>query len=102
MDNLAQPFGFNTSADGLSNGTNEQAQLSRSSSLGRLEDPAERERRGAGGPATREGTFQHPYGSGVPPAHMNPNLDPQMTAYGMPPGNQSMNMFANQNSSWTQ
>jgi len=94
------PFGLVPASEGLSNMANEQAQLSRSSSIQRLDD-ANRDRRSMNGSvmggSTRGGSFDQPYnGNDVA------NLNPQMNGYSVPQPQNGMQMFAGSSSDWTQ
>jgi len=98
---VAHPFGLVPASEGLSNMANEQAQLSRSSSIQRLDD-ANRDRRSMNGSvmggSTRGGSFDQPYnGNDVS------NLNPQMNGYSVAQPQNGMPMFAGSGSTdWTQ
>lgn len=97
---MVHPFGLVQTSEGLSNIANDQAQLSRSSSIQRLDD-ANRDRRSMNGSvlggSTRGGSFDQPYnGNDVS------NLNPQINGYNVAQTQNGMPMFGGANSDWTQ
>jgi hypothetical protein len=90
-DGMVHPFGIIPTSDGMSNVANDQSQLSRSSSINRIADDANRDRRSmtasAMGASTRPGSFDQPYnGGGEVANNMAANINPQLANYqnGMP------------------
>lgn len=97
---MVHPFGLVQTSEGLSNIANDQAQLSRSSSIQRLDD-ANRDRRSMNGSvlggSTRGGSFDQPYnGNDVS------NLNPQINGYNVAQTQNGMPMFGGSGSDWTQ
>lgn len=88
-DNVVHPFGMVPMADGLANMNNEQSQLSRSSSISRMDD--NRDRRSMTGGASV-------YGGGDVQNSMGSNINPQLANYSMPQNQAGMQMFAGSNS----
>ncbi|GKT85255.1 hypothetical protein Ct61P_03105 [Colletotrichum tofieldiae] len=99
-DGMVQPFGMMPVQDGMSNLANDQSQLSRSSSLTRLDNGSNQDRRDLTGSVMdasgRGGNFEQAYNGNVP-SSMTPNMNQQMQNYNMPPGQNGMSM-----SSWPQ
>ncbi|OTB00090.1 hypothetical protein M426DRAFT_66584 [Hypoxylon sp. CI-4A] len=95
-DNVVHPFGMVQIQDGMGNMANDQNQLSRSSSISRMEDNANRDRRSMTG--GYNGDVSNP---------MSSNINPQLANY-MPPSQNGMPMYgasgSNQQSSldWSQ
>ncbi|KAK6065852.1 C2H2 transcription factor [Seiridium cupressi] len=88
-DNVVHPFGMVPMADGLGNMNNEQSQLSRSSSISRMDDNRDRRSMTGGGSV---------YGSGDVQNSMASNINPQLN-YSMPQSQNGMQqMFAGSNS----
>ena len=106
-DGIVHPFGLIPASDGLSNIANDQAQLSRSSSINRLDD-ASRDRRGMpgsvmGASTARGGSFEQAYNGGDVTSGMNANLNPQLGNYSMPQSQNGMQMFGGSGSTdWSQ
>jgi len=97
---MVHPFGLVQTSEGLSNIANDQTQLSRSSSIQRLDD-ANRDRRSMNGSvmggSTRGGSFDQPYnGNDVS------NLNPQMNGYNVAQPQNGIQMFGGASSDWTQ
>jgi len=106
MPGDGMPFGLVTSNDGgMSSMANSQSQLSRSSSLTRLEDAGERERQSVSGPVMnaqpRGVNFEQSYNGNVS-ASMNPNINPQLGGYSLPPNQAGMPMYTGQNTNQQQ
>ncbi|KAK3369007.1 fungal-specific transcription factor domain-containing protein, partial [Lasiosphaeria ovina] len=106
-EGMVHPFGLIPAADGMSNIANDQSQLSRSSSINRLED-ANRDRRSMtgsvmGNPSTRGGSFDQQYNGGDA-NNMTSNINPQLANYSLPQGQNGMQqMFAGSGSTdWSQ
>jgi hypothetical protein len=98
------PFGLIPASDGLSNIAND-AQLSRSSSIQRLDD-ANRDRRSMTGSVmgatTRGGSFDQTYNGNDVSNNMGSNINPQLGSYSMPQSQNGM-MFGGSNSAdWSQ
>lgn len=100
-DGMVHPFGLIPAPDGINNMSNDQAQLSRSSSMNRLEDANNQDRRSVAGSvmgaSTRGGSFDQTYNGNVS-ASMAANINPQLANYNMPPNQNGMPMFGGQNS----
>ncbi|OLN95611.1 Respiration factor 2-like protein 1 [Colletotrichum chlorophyti] len=100
-DGMVQPFGMMPVSDGMSNLANDQSQLSRSSSLTRLDNGSNQDRRDLTGPVMdasgRGGNFDQAYNGNVP-SSMTPNMNQQMQNYNMPPGQNGMSMYGGSNS----
>lgn len=83
-DGMMHPFGLVSAPDALSNITNDQSQLSRSSSIQRIDD-ANRDRRSMTtsvmGATTRGGSFDQTYNGGDVANNMGTNINPQMGSY---------------------
>lgn len=89
-DGIVHPFGMVPVQDGMNNIAGDQTQLSRSSSMGRLDNGANTDRRNMNGPVM--GASQ-PYGGEVP----NSMNNQQMPTYSMPPGQNGMPMYGGSN-----
>ncbi|KAK3324250.1 fungal-specific transcription factor domain-containing protein [Cercophora scortea] len=106
-DGMVHPFGLIPAPDGMNNISNDQNQLSRSSSMNRL-DADNRDRRSMtgsvmGGPATRGGSFDQPYNGGDGANNMAANINPQLANYSMPQGQNGMPMFGGSGATdWSQ
>jgi hypothetical protein len=93
------PFGMMPVSDGSGNLASDQSQLSRSSSLNRLENGSNQDRRSMTGSvmgaSSRGGSFENPYGdvSGSMPHSMNQ----QIPQYNMPPSQNGMPMYGGSN-----
>ncbi|KAK2021915.1 hypothetical protein LX32DRAFT_711475 [Colletotrichum zoysiae] len=100
-DGMVQPFGMMPVQDGMSNLANDQSQLSRSSSLTRLDNGSNQDRRDLTGSVMdasgRGGNFDQAYNGNVP-SSMTPNMNQQMQNYNMPPGQNGMSMYGGSNS----
>lgn len=93
-DGMVQPFGMMPQVgDGMSNLANDQNQLSRSSSLTRLDNGNNQDRRNMTGSVmganNRGGSFEQAYNGDVSNS-MHPNMNHQMPSYNMPPGQNGM------------
>lgn len=90
-DGSIGPFGMVQMNDGMGNLANDQNQLSRSSSMSRMDDQQNRDRRSMTGGGSV-------YGNDVQNS-MASNINPQLANYSMPQGQNGMPMFggANQN-----
>ncbi|KAF2997276.1 hypothetical protein E8E14_004880 [Neopestalotiopsis sp. 37M] len=88
-DGVVHPFGMVPMADGLTNMSNEQSQLSRSSSISRMDDNRDRRSMTGGGSV---------YGGGDVQNSMASNINPQLANYSMPQSQNGMQMFAGSNS----
>ncbi|KAI8648689.1 hypothetical protein NCS57_01481000 [Fusarium keratoplasticum] len=88
-DNMVHPFSMVPVSDGINNMAQDQSQLSRSSSLGRLDNSNNADRRNMNGQVM--GASQ-PYGT-------DPNTinNQQMPGYSMPPGQNGMPMYGGSN-----
>ncbi|KAG6984237.1 Zinc finger protein 423 [Fusarium oxysporum f. sp. conglutinans] len=87
-DNMVHPFGMVPVSDGMNNMAQDQSQLSRSSSLGRLDNGNNADRRNMNGQVM--GPSQ-PYGA-------DPNMNQQqMTGYSMPPAQNGLPMYGGSN-----
>ena len=84
------PFNLIPAPDAMNNIANDQPQLSRSSSMNRLED-ANRDRRNMTDPVMGTSTHQ-PY-SGDVSGNMSANINPQLANYSIPPPQNGMPMF---------
>jgi hypothetical protein len=105
-DGMVHPFGIIPASDGMSNIANDQSQLSRSSSINRLDD-ANRDRRNMNnsvmGASTRPGNFEQTYNGGDVANNMTANINPQLANYSMPQNQNGMPMFGGSNSAdWSQ
>ncbi|KAI8297101.1 Respiration factor 2 [Colletotrichum sp. SAR11_59] len=100
-DGMVQPFGMMPVSDGMGNLANDQSQLSRSSSLTRIDNGSNQDRRGLTGSVMdaqgRNGQFEQAYNGDVP-SSMTPNMNQQMQNYNMPPGQNGMSMYGGSNS----
>ena len=92
QDGMGHPFGMVPVQDGMNNMNSDQNHLSRSSSIGRLDNPNGSDRRGMGGPVM--GTSQPYHGSDVSSSMSNQ----PMPSYNMPPGQNGMPMYGGSNS----
>lgn len=81
-DNVVHPFGMVQIQDGMGNMANDQNQLSRSSSMSRMEDNNNRDRRSMTGG----------YNGDVSNS-MSSNINPQLANFNMPPGQNGMPMY---------
>ncbi|KAK8118969.1 respiratory supercomplex factor 1- mitochondrial [Apiospora kogelbergensis] len=88
-DNVVHPFGMVQMQDNMSNMPNDQNQLSRSSSISRMDDQQNRDRRNM----TNNGSV---YGNDVQ-GTMASNINPQLASYNMPQGQNGMPMFGGSN-----
>lgn len=88
-DNVVHSFGMVPMADGMQNLSNEQSQLSRSSSISRMDDNRDRRSMTGGGSV---------YGGGDVQGSMASNINPQLANYSMPQTQNGMQMFAGSNS----
>ncbi|KXX73097.1 Respiration factor 2 [Madurella mycetomatis] len=105
-DGMVHPFGLIPASDGMSNIANDQSQLSRSSSINRLDD-ANRDRRSMTGSvmgaSTRPGSFDQTYNGNDVANNMTANINPQLANYSMPQNQNGMPMFGGSNSTdWSQ
>ncbi|AEO67008.1 uncharacterized protein THITE_2115684 [Thermothielavioides terrestris NRRL 8126] len=106
-DGMVHPFGIIPASDGMSNVANDQSQLSRSSSMNRVADDANRDRRNMTasvmGASTRPGNFDQTYSSGEVANNMTANINPQLANYSMPQNQSGMPMFGGSGSAdWSQ
>jgi hypothetical protein len=107
-DGMVHPFGIIPTSDAMSNVANDQSQLSRSSSINRIAEDANRDRRSmtasAMGASTRPGSFDQPYnGGGEVANNMTANINPQLANYSMPQNQNGMPMFGGSGSTdWSQ
>jgi hypothetical protein len=89
------PFGLIPAPDGMNSIANDQNQISRSSSINRIDD-ANRDRRSMTGSvmggSTRPGSYEQSYNGDV-----SNNINPQLANYSMPPAQNGMPMFGGQN-----
>ncbi|KAI1090137.1 fungal-specific transcription factor domain-containing protein [Rostrohypoxylon terebratum] len=91
-DNVVHPFGMVQLQDGMGNMANDQNQLSRSSSMSRMDDNGNRDRRSMTG--GYNGDVSNP---------MTSNINPQLANFNMPPGQNGMpGMYGGSSSDWTQ
>lgn len=91
-DNVVHPFGMVQLQDGMGNMANDQNQLSRSSSMSRMDDNGNRDRRSMTG--GYNGDVSNP---------MSSNINPQLANFNMPPGQNGMpGMYGGSSSDWTQ
>lgn len=88
-NNIVHPFGIVAVQDGMNNMTGDQSQLSRSSSMGRIDD-GNADRRNMNGPVM--GGSQQ-YGGDVSSSMANQ----QMPTYSMPPGQNGIPMYGGSN-----
>jgi hypothetical protein len=88
QDGMTHPFGMVPVQDGMNNMGNDQNQLSRSSSIGRVDNSNGSDRRSM--PGQVMGASQ-PYGGNDVPGQ-------QMPTYSMPPGQNGMPMYGGSNS----
>lgn len=89
QDGMSHPFGMVPVSDGMNSMANDQNQLSRSSSISRLDNGNGADRRSMTGQVPM-GPSQ-PYGGGEVPGQQMPN-------YSMPPGQNGMPMYGGSNS----
>ncbi|KAI1634955.1 fungal-specific transcription factor domain-containing protein [Biscogniauxia mediterranea] len=80
-DGVVHPFGMVQMQDGMGNMANDQNQLSRSSSMSRMDD-ANRDRR------SMPGGY-----NGEVPNSMSSNINPQLANFNLPPGQNGMPMY---------
>jgi hypothetical protein len=94
---MVHPFGLIPASDGMSNVANDQSQLSRSSSMNRIADDANRDRRSMTssvmGSGTRPSSFEQTYNGGEVANNMTANINPQLANYSMPQNQNGMPMF---------
>ncbi|KAI1816908.1 hypothetical protein GGS20DRAFT_582951 [Poronia punctata] len=81
-DGVVHPFGMVQLQDGMGNMANDQNQLSRSSSMSRMEDPANRDRRNMPGGYNGEVSNS-----------MSSNINPQLANFNMPPNQNGMPIY---------
>ncbi|KAI1807147.1 fungal-specific transcription factor domain-containing protein [Daldinia bambusicola] len=81
-DNVVHPFGMVQIQDGMGNMANDQNQLSRSSSMSRMDENGNRDRRSMTGG----------YNGDVSNS-MSSNINPQLANFNMPPGQNGMPMY---------
>jgi hypothetical protein len=81
-DGVIQPFGMVQIQDGMGNMANDQNQLSRSSSMNRMDDAANRDRRNM--PGAYNGEVSN---------SMSSNINPQLANFNMPPNQNGMPMY---------
>lgn len=81
-ENVVHPFGMVQIQDGMGNMANDQNQLSRSSSMSRMDDSANRDRRSMTGG----------YNGDVSNS-MSSNINPQLANFNMPPNQNGMPMY---------
>ncbi|KAL7627435.1 hypothetical protein AAE478_001628 [Parahypoxylon ruwenzoriense] len=81
-DNVVHPFGMVQIQDGMGNMANDQNQLSRSSSMSRMDDNSNRDRRSMTGG----------YNGDVSNS-MSSNINPQLANFNMPPNQNGMPMY---------
>ncbi|KAF6821557.1 C2H2 transcription factor [Colletotrichum sojae] len=100
-ESMVQPFGMMPVSDGMGNLANDQSQLSRASSLTRIDNGSNQDRRSLAGSVMdsqgRGGGFEQAYNGDVP-SSMTPNMNQQMQNYNMPPGQNGMSMYGGSNS----
>jgi hypothetical protein len=106
-EGMVHPFGIIPASDGMSNVANDQSQLSRSSSMNRIADEANRDRRSMTasvmGASTRPTSFEQPYNGGEVANNMTANINPQLANYSMPQNQNGMPMFGGSGSTdWSQ
>ncbi|KAK4100835.1 hypothetical protein N658DRAFT_426888 [Parathielavia hyrcaniae] len=106
-DGMVHPFGIIPASDGMSNVASDQSQLSRSSSINRAADDANRDRRSMTASvmasSTRPGNFDQPYNGGEVANNMTANINPQLANYSMPQNQNGMPMFGGSGSTdWSQ
>ncbi|KAK3366428.1 hypothetical protein B0H63DRAFT_90353 [Podospora didyma] len=106
-DGMVHPFGLIPASDGMNTIPNDQSQLSRSSSINRLDDANNRDRRSMtggsvmGGASTRGGSFDQTYNGGD--TNMAANINPRLANYSMPQNQNGMQMFGGSGSTdWSQ
>ncbi|KAI0150447.1 fungal-specific transcription factor domain-containing protein [Xylariaceae sp. FL1272] len=81
-DGVVHPFGMVQIQDGMGNMANDQNQLSRSSSMSRMDDNANRDRRNMPGGY-----------NGEVPSSMSSNINPQLANFSMPPNQNGMPLY---------
>ncbi|EGO59899.1 hypothetical protein NEUTE1DRAFT_80382 [Neurospora tetrasperma FGSC 2508] len=95
-DGMVHPFGLIPTSDSMNNMGNNQDQLSRSSSINRIDD-ANRDRRSMTGSVmggtTRGGSFDQTYNGQEVSNNMTANINPQLANYSMPQQQNGMQMF---------
>ncbi len=106
-DGMVHPFGIIPASDGMTNVANDQSQLSRSSSINRIADDANRDRRSMTqsvmGQSTRPGSFDQTYNGSEVANNMTANINPQLANYSMPQNQNGMPMFGGSGSAdWSQ
>lgn len=106
-DGMVHPFGLIPASDGMSNVANDQSQLSRSSSMNRITDDANRDRRSMTasvmGTSTRPSSFEQTYNGNEVGNNMTANINPQLANYSMPQNQNGMPMFTGSGSTdWSQ
>ncbi|KAK4644377.1 hypothetical protein QC761_304240 [Podospora bellae-mahoneyi] len=99
-DGMVQhPFGLISAPEAMTNMANDQNQLSRSSSINRIED-ANRDRRSMTGSvmgaSTRPGSFDQTYTGGDVSNNMTANINPQLANYSMPQNGTGMPFLGGQ------
>ncbi|KAF4126763.1 Fungal specific transcription factor domain [Geosmithia morbida] len=93
QDNMGHPFGMVPVSDGMNNMGSDQNHLSRSNSMGRMDNTNGSDRRAMGGHVM--GGAPQPYGSN----DVAPSMSNQpMPGYSMPPGQNGMPMYGGSNS----
>ncbi|KAK4145880.1 fungal-specific transcription factor domain-containing protein [Dichotomopilus funicola] len=101
-EGMVHPFGIIPASDGINNVANDQSQLSRSSSINRVTDDANRDRRSMTasvmGASTRPGSFEQSYNGNEVANNMTANINPQLANYSMPQNQNGMPMFGGSNS----
>ena len=106
-DGMVHPFGIIPASDGMTNVANDQSQLSRSSSINRITDDANRDRRSMTqsvmGASTRPGSFDPTYNGGEVANNMTANINPQLANYSMQQNQNGLPMFgASSSTDWSQ
>lgn len=101
-EGMVQPFGMMPQvADGMNNMQNDQNQLSRSSSMARMDNSNNQDRRGMPAPVMgtngRGGNFEQTQYNGDVNNTMQSNMNQQMPSYNMPPNQNPMPMYGNSN-----
>lgn len=107
-DGMVHPFGLIPAQDQMNNIANDQSQLSRSSSINRM-DESSRDRRSMTasvmGASTRGGSFDQSYNGSEVQNNMGANINPQLANYNIQPAQpqNGMPMFPASNSTdWSQ
>ena len=105
-DGMVHPFGLIPAQDGMNNIANDQSQLSRSSSINRLDETRDRRSMTAsvmGGATTRGGSFDQNYNGGDVATNMSANINPQLANYSMPQVQNGMPVYGGSGSTdWSQ